>query len=260
MKKSEKIFGILFVIAIIFKFALYPGGAFILTVSLTSLACIYFYFGFAFFNNIKLKNVFSRKSYEGISALRILGSIGTGLGLSTVCLGILLKISHWPGGGVMLGIGLIIIVFISTILLVKYLRSKSNLYIMIGAGIGLGLFCTWALSVSFNLPIYNRYPLFQSGVFIILVASFIALINYYRSKNDFYIAILSRIMLIGGLGLLLTLKSFDLAITKIQYRNHPDLVKAYERYLNNPGNDEAHRQWRIEVEKTYAPQDEIVDE
>ena len=94
MKKSEKIFGILFAIAIIFKLALYPGGRIISTVSMTLLACIYFYFGFAFFNNIKLKNVFNRKSYEGISVLRILGSIGTGMVLSTVCLGTLFKLSH----------------------------------------------------------------------------------------------------------------------------------------------------------------------
>jgi len=258
MKKSEKIFGILFVIAIIFKFALWTGGVLISTISLISLACIYFFFGFTFFNNIKLKNVFSGKSYEGISALRIIGSIGTGIGLSTVCFGILFKIAHWPGGGAMLSIGLIIIFVISTILLVKYLRLKNNLYIMIGVGIGLVLFCIWILSIILDLPIY-RYPLFQAGVFIILVASFIALINYYRSKSDFYFTIIVRIIVIGGLGLLLTIKSFDIAITKIQYRNHPDLIKAYERYLNNPGNDEAHKQWRIEFERTYAPQDDIVD-
>ena len=129
MIKSEKILGILFAIAIIFKFALWAGGAFISTISLTSLACIYFFLGFAFFNNIKLKSVFSGKSYEGISALRIIGSIGTGMGLSAVCFGILLKIAHLPGGGAMLSIGLIIIFVISTILLVKYLRLKNNLYI-----------------------------------------------------------------------------------------------------------------------------------
>lgn len=259
MKKSEKIFGILFAIALIFKLALFPGGGIISVISLTALSCVYFYFGFAFFNNIKLKNVFKRKSYEGISALRMIGSIGTGMVLSTVCLGILFKLSHYPGGGFMLNTGLSTTFIISTTLLIKYLRSERNLFIMIGAGIGFGLYCTWILSIALDWHIY-RYPLFQAGVLIILVASFVALINYYRSKTNFYIAVLSRIILIGGIGLLLTFKSFDIAITKVLYRNHPDLVKAYERYLYNPENADAHKQWRIEFEKTYTPQDEFVDE
>jgi hypothetical protein len=244
-------------IAIILKFALFPGGSILGTLSLMLLACFYFYLSFAFFNNVKLRNIFRGSSYKGISASRIIVSIVTGWGLSALCCGILFKIQHYPGGGIMLMAGLITIFIITTILLINYFYLPIKDYnTMIEVGIGIGLFCTWILLFILNGSGYI-YNFFQGGLFMIFVVAIIALIRCVRSKSEFYIMILLRITVIGWLGLLLTFKSLDLTITKIQYRNHPDYVKAYEKYLDNIGNEEVRKQLEIEYNKTLMFHEEL---
>ena len=128
MKRFEIIFGIVFLIALVLKFTLIPGGGILATVSLMPLAIFYCFLSFAYFNNIKLKNIFSTKSYRGISTLRITGSIGTGLGLSAICMGILFKIQHWPGGDFFSTVGLIAVIIVAIIAFIKFLRSKNDFY------------------------------------------------------------------------------------------------------------------------------------
>ena len=189
MNRFERLFGILFVVALVFKFFHWPGGGILATVSLTSLACLYYLFGFAIFNNIELNDIFNRKSYEGISALRIIGSIGVGWGLSTICMGILFKIQHWPGANIML----------------------------------------------------------LSGFITIIVVFIIALVKFFLSKSDFYKTVLLRIAIIGGFGLIFFFTTdLGLTVAKIQYRNHPDYIKAYELYLENLESQKAYHNWKIE--------------
>ena len=201
MKRFEIIFGILSVVAIIMKLALVSGSGILMTLILTLLACFYFYLGFAFFNNIRLKKIFSKSSYYGISALRIIGSIGVGWGLSIMCCGILFKMMHWPGGILFLHIGLIQIFVIAIIVLVKFSLSKS----------------------------------------------------------DFYKTILLRFAIIGGLGLLFFFTTdLGLSIARIQYKNHPAYIKAYEKYLENTESDEAYHTWNIEhIRATSKSQEEF---
>lgn len=194
MKRFEKVSAIIFAIAVVMKLALVPGGGILATLSLLTLACIYYPFGFALFNKIKLKDIFSKESYKGISTLRIIGSIGAGIGLATVCVGILFKIQHWPG----------------------------------------------------------MITLLLTGLLIALVIAIVALIRLLKSKSDFYKSIVSRIAIIGGFGLLLFFTS-DLTIVKIQFRNHPDYVKAYEKYLDNPQSEEAKKQLEIEYDRATQP-------
>ena len=102
------------------------------------------------------------------------------------------------------------------------------------------LFYAWIFAIIFELPFY-RFPLFQAGVFIILNASIFVLIDYLRAKNEFYIGILARIIIIGALDFLFTVRPFDIAYTKIQYRNHHDyhnLTDAYEKWLYRQGSYE----------------------
>ena len=63
MKTFEKILGILLVIALFFNYILWADGCGLSSIPLTLLACIYCFYGFAFFNNIKLKEIFRKKSY-----------------------------------------------------------------------------------------------------------------------------------------------------------------------------------------------------
>jgi len=131
MKRFEKIFGIVFLIALVFKLLTWPGGGILATISLTPLMFFYNFFAFAFFNNIRLKNIFTGKSYQGISVLRIIGSIVSGWGLAALCVGILFKIMHWPGANSMLLSGFITIIVVLAIVLIKFFRSKNDFYKMV---------------------------------------------------------------------------------------------------------------------------------
>ena len=137
MKTFERILGIMFVIAIIMKLLLIPGGDILATLSLTFLSLFYLFLGFAFFNKIKLKNIFSQSSYKDISVLRIMGAIGAGWGFSAICNGILFKMMHWPDAGVYMLSGLIPIFVVAIIALFKFFRSKSDFYQTILTRIGI---------------------------------------------------------------------------------------------------------------------------
>ena len=197
MVKFEKILGLIVIVALTLKFFLIPGGGILLTFSLMSLACIFYLFGFAFFNQIELSRIFQKNSYQGISGLRIWGAIGTGIGLSQICIGILFTLQHWPGANITLITGLI----------------------------------------------------------VTLIVFVIALIRFFKSKNNYYKFIFKRIVIIGGFGLLLILLP-ELTIVKIQFRNHPNYIKTYEEYLKDPQNDELQEKLGVEYLKTTMSEEE----
>lgn len=95
------------------------------------LSSIYFYFSFAMFNNIRLKDIFKKSSYKGVKSLRVIGAIAVGMQLSIVILALLFKLMRWPGTiamATMGGLGLGIIFIIS---LLKYVKNKSGFYVNI---------------------------------------------------------------------------------------------------------------------------------
>jgi hypothetical protein len=128
MKTFEKVFGILFAVAFLMCIFSIPGYAILTSFSLTILAFFYYIFSFAFFNNIKIKNIFSKEAYRGISALRIIDSIIFGWALSAICCGIQFKMLEWQGGGFMLIVGLIATIIIAIIALIKFFKFKSGFY------------------------------------------------------------------------------------------------------------------------------------
>ena len=155
MGRFEKIFGILFLIALIFKIASIPGGSVMLTIALSSFACFYFFFGIAIFNKIGQENIFDKKSYKGISTLRIIGSFCAGWGLSVFCIGILFNIMQFPGEKIILLVGSITISIVAIIALVRFLQSKTDFYktILLRIAIigGLGLFSLLIASDFFTI-------------------------------------------------------------------------------------------------------------
>jgi len=128
MNKLEKILGLIFLIAIILKLTLLPGGGILATISLMILANLYFLFGFALFNQIELKNILKGDSYTGISNLRIFGAFVTGTALSILCVGVLFKLQHWPGSKPNIIVGLISSVIILIVSIIKYYKSKEVIY------------------------------------------------------------------------------------------------------------------------------------
>jgi len=198
MIKLEKFLGIAAVIGLILKLIGIPGSMILLILTLGTLAFLYYPFGFALFNRIGFRQIFKKKSYEGLSALRIIGSIGAGMAFSVVCSGILFKTLHWPGADFML----------------------------------------------------------INGLVPTLIVLIIALIKYFKTKGKFYIGILKRTAIIGTLGLLFVFTS-SLTFVKIRFRNHPDYIKAYEMYLNNPEDEELLQKLNREYLKTKEDKEEV---
>ena len=93
--KTEKIFTVIFLGGLVFRAFHWPGGGIISTISLMSIAIIYFPAGFYFFcdKNINRQNL----------AL----SIVSGFFLSIIPIGILFKMMHWPGAQIYLLTGMV---------------------------------------------------------------------------------------------------------------------------------------------------------
>lgn len=128
MKKTEVILIGLVILALIMKFFHLPGSGILTVLSLLSISMIYFYFGFALFNNIRLRKITKKESYEGISTKRIVGGIGSGFVLSISTIGILFKFQSWPGASMQIWVGLIGLVIVSVISLIKISKGTDNYY------------------------------------------------------------------------------------------------------------------------------------
>lgn len=128
ISKAELIPIAIFILALLlFLFSL-PGGAALMILSLGFLSILYFYFGFAILNSISFRKIFKKSSYSAISSMRIVGAIGTGIGLSTVIIGLLFKFMSWPGSYFMLLIGLLSMSVFFAYALIKFIINKSSFY------------------------------------------------------------------------------------------------------------------------------------
>lgn len=137
MKKTEITILTISIIAIGLNFFLVPGGSVLTVFSLGFLATIYFYFGFALFNSIRLRNIFKKESYKDITSQRIIGAIGAGVSLGITAIGILFKLLSWPGASVNLGAGLLGLIIVLIIGTIKYFNTKSTFYLPIFKRAGL---------------------------------------------------------------------------------------------------------------------------
>lgn len=196
MKKTEIILVILLLISMIFKVFLIPMAGTILTLSSMSLAIMYEFLSFAYFNGVKLKSVFIKDSYKETTVLRIIGSVVTGIGLSSTLIGILFKIQNWPLATSTISVGLI-----------------------------------------FLIPV-----------------SILAAFKLIITRAPFYLKIMIRAFSVVAVGILfLFLSTTD--IVKIEFRNHPDYIKAYEQYIVNPQDDSLKENLDLEYKKTFMDEE-----
>ncbi|GAO27842.1 hypothetical protein [Geofilum rubicundum] len=128
MKKAEIIIATLSIIALGMNLLFIPGSGALTVLTLLILSTIYFYFGFALFNDIRLRQVLKKDSYRDISSLRILGAVGAGLALSSTTNGIMFQFQSWPGADFILGAGLVGLSIVTTIGIIKYSKNKSDYY------------------------------------------------------------------------------------------------------------------------------------
>ena len=128
MKKTELFLASLALIALVLKLAHLPGSNFILVISLSCLAMLYFYLGFALFNQIPFRKIVKKESYQGVGTWRIIGAIGAGIAFSQTLVGILFKLLHWQGALLLLQVGLISIALLAIIGFIRYAKSKAAFY------------------------------------------------------------------------------------------------------------------------------------
>jgi len=147
MKKFELPLGIISIIAIAMRLLHLPGNGLLVVLSLSILA-LFYYLSFAFFNGIRLREIFKHASYNGTNAKRIIGAVGLGFALSGIITGALFKLCFWAGGDFQLGTGLIAVGIILILAIFFYFRNKIDYYkrvfkrIAIIGGLGLILYIT----------------------------------------------------------------------------------------------------------------------
>ncbi|EJF10152.1 hypothetical protein [Pontibacter sp. BAB1700] len=143
MKKTEIVLGAIAVVALILNLLFVPGSSILTVISLSAISVLYMYLSFALFNGVRLRYIFKKNSYKGISTMRIIGAVLTGLALSITLIGLLFKFQDWPGATINLGVGLFGLVIALIVGAVKYSKSKSDYYTKIFKRIavygGLGL-------------------------------------------------------------------------------------------------------------------------
>ena len=128
MKKAEIILALLALISLLMKLTEIPLGGLLFLFSMLILSLLYYPFGFAFFNNIRLQDIFKKESYKGISKGRIFGAIGAGIGLSTVIVGIIFSVMHYPSAGFNLVMGLVLTIIVLGIALFKNSKQSNEFY------------------------------------------------------------------------------------------------------------------------------------
>jgi len=164
MKKVEIILGTIAIIALLLNLLNIKGGGVLIVLSLSTISILYMYLSFALFNDIRLRNIFKKESYKGISRMRIVGAVLTGLALSITIIGLLFKFQSWPNASFNLGFGLFGLLIGLVVGLIKYKRTKSDYYtrifkrIAIYGGLGLILMIlpreTWLEIRNRNHPEY----------------------------------------------------------------------------------------------------------
>ena len=128
MKTAERILIGIFILGIVLKMDSILGGAILTALSSTGLMGFYMFFGFAFFNNIPLKNVFSSSAYVDTAVLQIIEAILIGLFLVIIVGGLLFYALHWPGVRVMLTFGAVSCVITTIYTLSRRFFSSHRLY------------------------------------------------------------------------------------------------------------------------------------
>lgn len=171
MKKAEITFIALAFVGVLFKFLHYPGSEELIIISFSSLSVLYMYFGFALFNNIKLRSIFKKTFYTGISSKRIIGGIGAGAALSFSAIGLMFKFQSFPGSLIQLGIGLFALTIVAIISLVKNRKRQDEYYQnILKRVIAFALVSAFLMAIPYKTWLTWKYPGYPEFVNAILEA------------------------------------------------------------------------------------------
>jgi len=128
MRAIERVLVIIVVLLLIARL-LFGNVEVILFITLSLLSIFYYCLGFFILNNLSFQHIFKRSTYKHISILRIIGSIGASMLLSSLVVGILFKIMKYEGSVNLIVTGLISVAVVILISLVKYQFGKDRFYL-----------------------------------------------------------------------------------------------------------------------------------
>ncbi|SDS82161.1 hypothetical protein [Winogradskyella sediminis] len=129
MKQTEISIGVgILVVMLLRLFITVPYASLLITMLTLALSMLYFVFSFGLLNRIRLRHLFNKESYKGISLIRIIGTIGTGFVLSLLSISILFKYQLWPYGSILLLIGLMSILPIIVVTVFKFISHKNRFH------------------------------------------------------------------------------------------------------------------------------------
>jgi hypothetical protein len=131
MKVFEQILVAIALLGFLMKVMLIRGGSELLFLGCTLGALFYWSLSFATFNHIPLSAIFKKTSYANVSAGRILGSIGLGMALCTIIIGIQYRLLLLGGAAEMITIGaasLTVLLLAALLVMVFKKRASDGFY------------------------------------------------------------------------------------------------------------------------------------
>lgn len=125
MRIFEIIMGALAIISLVFIYFGIPYRGILALLSFNSLAIFYYLFSFAFFNDIKLRNVFDTNAYKNTSPKRIIGAIALGQALAMILSGSYIRLFKWAESGLQISVGLFLLLIVFSFTFLKYISFKN---------------------------------------------------------------------------------------------------------------------------------------
>jgi putative Mn2+ efflux pump MntP len=128
MKKLEFILIAGAVVGLLMSLFDVPLNSLIVSLSFMTLALIYFYLGFALFNNVRFRNIFKGGSFKGLGPWRIAIAIGTGIALSDLTVGFMFTILDYPMAKSLLSFGMVLTAIMLLLAAIRNAKEKDRFY------------------------------------------------------------------------------------------------------------------------------------
>jgi hypothetical protein len=122
--------------------------------------------------------------------------------------------------------------------------SALDVILAIVTGIGLSIICVGALFKLLSLTGADQMLIVRLAINVIIFS--ISMLLFLKKRGITSKPIIWRTSIAMVIALILFLTS-ELSIVRLHYRNHPDYIRAYEKYLDDPKNEVLIR----EKEKEY---------
>lgn len=158
MRIAEKVLLAALLTGIVLRFSLILIGEEITMLSLLTLAGIYFALGFVLFNQIRLRDLMKKGTFEKLTTTGIVVAVMTGIALSIVCVGALFRFLMLPGSGEMLMIGSVSLIIISILAaILKSVHRKAILTRTLPAAM-IGVAVLFVSELSMVKFLYRNHP------------------------------------------------------------------------------------------------------